>query len=328
MTSPAKLHKLRNFSVATIGVVVFLVAGSPAQAALTLTPAGISRGLSLTTYATGFPVNTAGPLGVDVLSNGKVLVTTATGNIQLFPDVDGQSAASTPVLVNYGYRNSHGLAHVGSTIYMTQAPNGTVVQLNLDGTINHSIVSGIFDPIGMVANPANGHLFVSSDRILDIDPIAGSFTPLANIRADGLSISPDGKTLYAAASTGHILGFDTKTGAGVFDSGFIAGGIDGSALGAGPLAGTIYANNNDGTVVEVNLQTQVQTLIATNGSRGDFVTVDPADGTLLLTQLDSIVRLHGTFVPEPDSMVLIGSAVLCVLGVSRRKIRSYLKSAF
>jgi hypothetical protein len=41
-------------------------------------------------------------------------------------------------------------------------------------------------------------------------------------------------------------------------------------------------------------------VIATGGSRGDFVTVDPNDGTLLLTQTDRILRLvPGVFVIPP-----------------------------
>src|SRR5262249_38861359 len=48
---------------------------------------------------------------------------------------------------------------------------------------------------------------------------------------------------------------------------------------------------NDGTIIEVNLTTLAQTTIATNGTRGDFVTVDPTNNTLLVTQSDAIVRI-------------------------------------
>ncbi len=70
-------------------------------------------------------------------------------------------------------------------------------------------------------------------------------------------------------------GFNAVTGAQVFDSGFIPDGIDGTAIGYGNLAGNIFVNTNGGTVFEVNLTTNAQTLIASGGSRGDFVTVDP-----------------------------------------------------
>jgi hypothetical protein len=43
----------------------------------------------------------------------------------------------------------------------------------------------------------------------------------------------------------------------------------------------------------VDLATGAQTLLASGGSRGDLVAVDPSDATLLLTQTDRILRLHG-----------------------------------
>jgi hypothetical protein len=55
-------------------------------------------------------------------------------------------------------------------------------------------------------------------------------------------------------------------------------------------------NVNNGTVVEVNIADPTQqTVIANHGSRGDFVTVDPYDGSVFVTQTDRLVRL--TFPP-------------------------------
>ena len=95
----------------------------------------------------------------------------------------------------------------------------------------------------------------------------------------------------------------------------------------GTLAGNIFANTNGGTVVEVNLATQLPPTIATGGSRGDFVTVDP-NGTLLLTQTDSIDRLTapigGSFLtPESASSILMaGMGCLGAARVyARRKVR-------
>jgi hypothetical protein len=97
----------------------------------------------------------------------------------------------------------------------------------------------------------------------------------------------------------------------VFDSGAIPGGVDGTAVGTGLFSAFVFANANFGQVYEVNLSTQAQTLIATGGSRGDFVTVDPSTNTLLLTQTDRIIRLTGasfTSVPEPSPVALAGAA--------------------
>jgi hypothetical protein len=70
----------------------------------------------------------------------------------------------------------------------------------------------------------------------------------------------------------------------------------------------------------------MQTVIANSGSRGDFVKVDP-NGTLLVTQGDSIVRLTapagGSFSsPEPGSVGLIagGLGLLAVLRGRRKRV--------
>jgi hypothetical protein len=88
--------------------------------------------------------------------------------------------------------------------------------------------------------------------------------------------------------------------------------IDGSALGTGTLSGNIFVNTNSGTLVELNLATKVQTVIASGGSRGDFVEADP-NGSLLLTQSDSVLRLTapegGGFAPLPEPSTLVLSSI-------------------
>ena len=95
--------------------------------------------------------------------------------------------------------------------------------------------------------------------------------------------------LYAVGS-GHLIGFNTSTKAEVIDSGFI-NTLDGTAAGTGSIfGGLIFGNTNDGRLIEIDLSTLEQTLIATGGSRGDFVTVDRTNDTLLITQSDRILR--------------------------------------
>src|SRR5207244_6509507 len=102
----------------------------------------------------------------------------------------------------------------------------------------------------------------------------------------------------------------------------------GLALGTGVLAGNLLVNTNDGRVVEINLASHLQTEIASGGSRGDFVKVDPNNGTLLLIQSDSIIRLTppagGGFegaVPEPSSLTIFGLFALGFAGYSIRRCR-------
>jgi hypothetical protein len=313
-------------ALAVTALALFFASAGPARADLVLTQAGIDQHFTLSTFATGFPTtSTVGPLGIVFPASGGVLVSDYPGNVRLFPtSADGQVAG--PVAQNYGVGNAIGLTQVGNAVYMAQQTRGAVVQINPDGTFKQDVVTGVGHATGIVANPANNHLLVSTAAgpnahlIYDVDPAARTSTPLLNVDMDGLTISADGKKLYGAGENGHLLGFDLATGKMMFDSGFIPGDIDGASLGSGILAGNIFVNTNDGTVVEVNLATGLQTLIATGGSRGDFVAVDPGNGSLLLTQTDRIARLTpppgGGFgnppaadstqhAPEPSSLALL-----------------------
>ena len=266
---------------------------------------------------------------------GTVLVSDDTGNVRVFAtDTDGQTAASAPIAHNYGNSNAIGIAQVGGGIYMTQQSNSTgdLVQINNDGTFHQLIVGGMPAATGIVADPHNGTLFVSTignGVIYTIDPIAKTKTAFKDVEADGLSLSADGSVLYAANDTGHIYGFDTTTAAQVYDSGFIPGDVDGTAVGTGALAGNLFVNTNSGTVYEVNLGTNAQTKIASGGSRGDFVSVDPTNDTLLLTQTSTIVRLTppagggfgGNPTPEPSTIAPFALGALGLAGLLLRARR-------
>jgi len=294
----------------------------PAQADMALTAAGTADGLTLTTFASGFPTTgfCCGPLGITFPTSGGVMVADYPGNVYVFPaDTDGQIAGSITPVTGYPFTGPTGLTSLGGNIYMTIQAAGQVVQLNNDGTLNH-VVANVGVATGIVADPTSGMLFVSNvSQIFKVNPVTGTVTLFVSAPADGLTLDTATGTLYAEVS-GHILGFNTTTGTPVFDSGLIGGGPDGAALGGGTLAGNIFVNTNGGTLVEVNIATDMQTLLATGGSRGDFVTLDP-NGSLLLTQTDRILRLTppsgGCFgstcsVPEPSSagMILVGLTAL------------------
>jgi hypothetical protein len=291
---------------------MILFGNGRARADLTLTAAGTAQGLSLSTFISGFPNSGIGPLGTAFANDGGVLVSDYnSGTVYRFPsDANGQVASSSLISATFGGNNPNDMAQVGGNIYMTRQGTGDLVQLNQNGTFNQSIVGGLPAATGLTADPFTGHLFVSTlgnNVIWDVDPIAKTKVAFVNASADGLSLSLDGRTLYAEVG-GHVLGFDTTTKAQVFDSGFV-NTADGTAVGAGLFSSLLFINTNDGRLVEVNLNTLAQTVIATGGSRGDFVTVDPTNDTLLVIQSDRIVRLSGaSFVPgapEPSSMALL-----------------------
>jgi hypothetical protein len=315
--------------------------GGRAKADLMLTQTAKDEGFQLSTFATGFPsFGNVGPAGIGFTSGGGVLVSDYPGNVRLFPTAsDGQVASAAPVGQNYNVANAAGIAQIGNNFYMAQqhAAGGGVVQISANGSFIRNVANGIAEATGIIANPSNGHLFVSTSlggsSVFDVNPVTGAARVFANVQVDGMAITADGKTLYGAVVAGnmanHIVSFDTATGK-LTDLGYVPYDVDGAALGGGTFAGNIFVNTNDGFVVEINLATGLQTLIASGGSRGDFVMPAP-DGSLLLTQSDSILRLTpppgGSFngpgtggpndephTPEPSTLALFGLGAAALAG--------------
>lgn len=299
----------------SLGLAASLAA--PTRAGMVLTSGAQSGGFQLSTFASGFENDGAiGPIGVAITPNGSVLVGTwPNGKLYKFADADGQTPGSP--LQTFGGGNAHSLATVGGAMYMIEKFNngGSLLQIDpIDGHVIRTLLTNLNQPLGLTPDLLNGHLLLgtSFNGIFDIDPTTSAVRQITSTTADG--VTTDGTTVYGAHG-GNILGFNIASGALVFDSGPIGGTPDGTALGTGTLAGNIFVNTNGGTLVEVNLLTKAQTLIGTGGSRGDFVTVDSNNGSLLLTQTDSVLRLTappgGGFksTPEPSSLVLglIGS---------------------
>jgi len=269
---------------------------------LTLTQAGINRGFGLTIFATRFPYWTGfGPMSALVESAG-VLCTDFPGDTRVFAtDTDQQFASNATIGMSVPSSNTQGLALLNGAIYMAQRDYADVVQLHPNGTYLQTIATGVNLAAGMVADPFTNHLFVSAPYggdIYDVDPIAHTSTVwLSGLdEPDGLALSFDGKTLYIALDEdNNIIGVDTSSKQIVFNYNLLnpfvpIQGPDGIALGSGVLKGYAYVNTNYGCLYEITLATGAATLIASGGTRGDFVYPDP-NGTLFISQVERIKRL-------------------------------------
>jgi hypothetical protein len=323
----------------TIAAAAALAAGlavcNPAQAALTLTADAVNLGFSLTTFATINPGSTGfGPFGIAVAPNGNVIVSNYADSMRYtFSNADGQTLgsalSSTP--------SNSGTQAYGSTFaaaYGTQ--NGQYVQFKPDGSIDHALTGVTASPyLGMWGNLTNGHLIATSfSGLIDIDPLAngglGSFRVINGAFGDGVSVSPDGKTAFLEQGGGFAT-YDIATGAQLSVVGGFPG-ADGTGVinSTNALNGNVIVNTNFGEIWMYNPTTTVSTLLANGGTRGDYVSPDVTNGTLLLDFSDIVARLSCgqgcgigappvTGVPEPETYALMLAGLGVVGFMARRR---------
>lgn len=333
-------NKRRSGAAAIVGGVALalgLLAVQPASANLALTPDGIADGFVLSTFATTNPGNTgccSGPFGLGVNSAGNVLVNTGAGTLYVFKDVDGQTPASA--LFTQSSNNFVGaFTSVNGTVYGS-TDGGNYESFNLDGTVANANVfpqlagaSGL----GMWTNPVTGHILSNSALgLIDIDPTTGNFFVITGSGGDGVSVSPDGKTVYS--EQGSINGYeDAPNGAQVYNSGFQFPSPDGTGvISGGTFNGDLIVNDNQGNIYLLDPITNISDEIATGGTRGDYTQVDTNNGSLLLDYSDIVARLtcpNCSFVPPPSTpepaawaMMLIGFVGVGYLGYRRTRVRA------
>ena len=297
----------KTLSAVAIGTVLILSTSVCAAGTLTLTAAGVSNGFTLTTFATVDPGGTLnmGPYGVGVLPNGNVMVNNYSNNTRyIWSDVDGQTVSSALSTIASSGALDSAFARAGGQLYGGIFPQ--FVQFNTDGSVNHILTGITQNPyFGMWGNPANGHVIATTNQgqIIDINPAGNGGTGSATVIAspglvyDGLTVSPDGSTIYVEENS-HIIGYATSTGTQIYDSGVLSGGPDGIGVisSTNPaLNGKLIVNFNGsslvGFVALLDTSTSTLTTIASGGTRGDFVSPDPTNGSVFLDYSDIVYRL-------------------------------------
>jgi len=311
---------------ACASVALALAAAPAAQAALTLTAAGTSDGFVLSTFVNGYSFNgNYGPLGQGVDSKGHVITgSVGDGKVYVFNDVDNQTLggaiSSTPYTFQTGNPNLamtslnghvYGAQLQGPADYREFFDDGTSAPL--PGAVNAP--GGLTNFLGLWGDPSSGLLYAASNSgVAKINPLTGAFSVLIpGLGPDGITVSPDGSTLYAEVS-GGINSYKTSDGS-FLQSYAVGHGPDGTGVIVGGLFnGQVIVNNNDGTVGLLNPLNSDYTIIATGGTRGDFVSPDRSNGTLFMSEIDAVYRLScgpncsiGTQpgVPEPSTWALM-----------------------
>jgi hypothetical protein len=307
----------------------------PAHAQLALTPAGVADGFTLTPFVNGyyFGGGNYGPISQAILPDGNV-ITGSVGDhkIYVFPNANGQTLGSAIIATPYTCQTGNcnwAMATAGGNAYGAQAFGGVYEKFSNSGAFTPMTgqVANYVSYLGMWGDPANGHIISASySGLIDINPTNGNVRVInSNLFPDGVSVSLDGSTAYIE-NNGSIQAVSIASGAILNTYSGNGHGPDGTGvIDGGNYSGFIVVNNNDGTIGLINPASGIESIIANNGTRGDWTSSNTATGTLFLSQFEQVATLGcgpgctiggGPSVPESSTwaMMLLGFAGLSFAG--------------
>jgi len=336
MQTTAHAPRAVRTAVAIVAASWALTQTIDARAALTLTPAGIADGFGLSIFYSD-PAATYGLLGaVNAPGNTVIGSGYARGQLYLFNDVDGQTFGSKLATINAGGTPT-GIAVAGSNVYVGLL-GGQYYSVNTSTLAMTPIpLQGVQARYGLWGNQTNGHLIASTAQgLLDINPTTATFTLVGSPggNTDGVTVSPDGTIAYNETNSNALFGYSLTSvhpTTPVFSTSLLHAPDGTGIVSGGNFNGQIIVNNNDGTVGLLDPVTNVETIIASGGSRGDLVSPDASNGTLFLTQNEALYRLSCgadcsigsiTPTPEPETYALLGVGLIAVWLRRRRSARA------
>ena len=296
---------MRRPAAAVVALAAIAMAFAPsAEAVRTFSPpfTGVDA------FVTGLPsCGGPGPVGL-LFDDSSFFVTDYCNGTTYRMSPKGGDAAQAEATVENGL--THGLALSHGRYYGAAKGNAALprgVYAFGPGTldIGHKVYVPQAEPRGVVGDPKSTDLYVSTAnglfRIRDPDSADPPATKVADGEFDGLAFTADGSRLYVTDFAGaRIVGFD-RTMRKVFDVA-VGHGVDGVAVarddatvGGQSLAGNVFGNANDGSIIRIDTQHgNAVTVVSAGGTRGDFATVGP-DGCLYATQSSTIERFRPCF---------------------------------
>jgi hypothetical protein len=295
-------------SAVALGITAGLVALGSAHAAPSAASTGdftaINPPLSgAVDYITGMPSAGIGPVGV--LDDGTSFFVTDFINHSTYKYAVG-STVPLPLVTSAANGLDHGIAVLSGKYYGIGL--GALYQFDPNTlALGKKIVAApCGDTRGLAADPDTGDLIIAGScglyRVSDPDGATPTMTAInTDDNLDGVTVTDGGTAFWVAdVSIGGVAKISAS--GTVLDHVAIAGGPDGVAIASSSatagVAGNLFVNDNNGSITMVDVHHgDATTVVASGGSRGDFVTVGP-DGFLYATQADRVEQIQPSiFVP-------------------------------